>query len=154
MAVQSGPAINHARYDASVSLQPGSAAGNLCLTALEPAALANEKPRGETAGATIGSILEVVPSDRTTGMASQSCDSPGKCNAATQPQRWQAGRTMDDYLRIDDLSAADLRAILSADLDQLEDDEVLAIKDFVVRVGGVRNARMAVEMLNRLEDAA
>ena len=61
---------------------------------------------------------------------------------------------MDDYLRIDDLSAADLRAILSADLDQLEDDEVLAIKDFVVRVGGLRNARMAVEMLNRLEEAA
>jgi hypothetical protein len=71
-----------------------------------------------------------------------------------QTQRWQTGRTMDDYLRIDDLSAADLRAILSADLDQLEDDEVLAIKDFVVRVGGVRNARMAVEMLNRLEEAA
>jgi hypothetical protein len=71
-----------------------------------------------------------------------------------QTQRWQAGRIMDDYLRIDDLSAADLRAILSADLDQLEDDEVLAIKDFVVRVGGVRNARMAVEMLNRLEEAA
>jgi len=75
-------------------------------------------------------------------------------NAAIQTQRWQAGRTMDDYLRIDDLSAADLRAILSADLDQLEDDEVLAIKDFVVRVGGVRNARMAVEMLNRMEEAA
>ena len=75
-------------------------------------------------------------------------------NAVTHTQRWQAGRTMDEYLRIDDLSAADLRAILSADLDQLEDDEVLAIKDFVVRVGGVRNARMAVEMLNRMEEAA
>jgi len=61
---------------------------------------------------------------------------------------------MDDYLRIDDLSAADLRTILSTDLDQLSDDEVLAIKDFVMRVGGVRNARMAVEMLHRLEDAA
>jgi hypothetical protein len=61
---------------------------------------------------------------------------------------------MDDFLRIDDLSAADLRAILSVDLDQLDDDEVLAIKDFVLRVGGVRNARLAVEMLGRLEDAA
>jgi hypothetical protein len=61
---------------------------------------------------------------------------------------------MDESFRIDDLSAADLKAILSVDLDQLDDDEVLAIKDFVLRVGGVRNARMAVEMLNRLEDAA
>jgi len=44
--------------------------------------------------------------------------------------------------------------MLSADLNQLEDDEVLAIKDFVLRVGGVRNARLAVEMLSRLEQAA
>ena len=61
---------------------------------------------------------------------------------------------MDDFLPIDDLSAADLKAILSVDLDQLDDDEVLAIKDFVLRVGGVRNARLAVDMLSRLEDAA
>jgi hypothetical protein len=61
---------------------------------------------------------------------------------------------MDESFRIDDLSAADLKAILSVDLDQLDDDEVLAIKDFVLRVGGVRNARLAVEMLNRMEDAA
>jgi hypothetical protein len=61
---------------------------------------------------------------------------------------------MDDSFRIDDLNAADLKAILSVDLDQLDDDEVLAIKDFVLRVGGVRNARLAVEMLNRMEEAA
>ncbi len=47
-----------------------------------------------------------------------------------------------------------MKAILSADLDQLDDDQVLAIKDFVIRVGGLRNARMAVEMLRQLEDAA
>ena len=41
-----------------------------------------------------------------------------------------------------------------ADLDQLTDDEVLAIKDFVSRVGGLKNARLAVEMLTRIERAA
>ena len=60
---------------------------------------------------------------------------------------------MDDYFRIDDLSAAEMKSILSADLDQLDDDQVLAIKDFVIRVGGLRNARMAVEMLKQLEQA-
>jgi hypothetical protein len=61
---------------------------------------------------------------------------------------------MSDYFSIDDLSAADMKAILSADLDQLDDDQVLAIKDFVIRVGGVRNARLAVEMLRKIEEAA
>lgn len=61
---------------------------------------------------------------------------------------------MSDYFRIDDLCAADMKAILSADLDQLDDDQILAIKDFVIRVGGLRNARMAVEMLRQLENAA
>jgi hypothetical protein len=61
---------------------------------------------------------------------------------------------MSDYFSIDDMSAADMKAILSADLDQLDDDQVLAIKDFVIRVGGLRNARIAVEMLRQLEDAA
>jgi hypothetical protein len=60
---------------------------------------------------------------------------------------------MDEYFRIDDLSAGDMKSILSADLDQLDDDQVLAIKDFVIRVGGLRNARMAVEMLKELEQA-
>jgi hypothetical protein len=61
---------------------------------------------------------------------------------------------MSDYFSIDDMSAADMKAILSADLEQLDDDQVLAIKDFVIRVGGLRNARIAVEMLRQLEDAA
>jgi hypothetical protein len=61
---------------------------------------------------------------------------------------------MSDYFSIDDLSASDMKAILSADLDQLDDDQVLAIKDFVIRVGGLKNARIAVEMLRQLEDAA
>lgn len=61
---------------------------------------------------------------------------------------------MDDYFRLDGLNATDLKAILSTDLDQLTDDEVLAIKDFVVRVGGVRNARLAVEMLAEIEKEA
>jgi len=61
---------------------------------------------------------------------------------------------MSDYFSIDDMSAADMKSILSADLEQLDDDQVLAIKDFVIRVGGLRNARMAVEMLRQLEDAA
>ena len=47
---------------------------------------------------------------------------------------------MSDYFSIDDMSAADMKAILSADLEQLDDDQVLAIKDFVIRVGGLRSA--------------
>jgi hypothetical protein len=61
---------------------------------------------------------------------------------------------MNDYFRVDDLNAEDMKAILSANVEQLDDDQVLAIKDFVHRVGGLRNARMAVEMLRQLEDAA
>jgi hypothetical protein len=82
------------------------------------------------------------------------CDELSASNRRPTPNREQTGPTMNDFVRIDDLSAADLKAILSVDLDQLDDDEVLAIKDFVLRVGGVRNARMAVDMLNRLEEAA
>jgi hypothetical protein len=55
--------------------------------------------------------------------------------------------------QLDDLDAPTLKAILSADIDQLSDDEVLAIKDFVHRLGGMRNARLAVHMLCQLETA-
>ena len=60
---------------------------------------------------------------------------------------------MDEYLPIDDLSTSAIKALLSTDMEQLDDDQILSIKDFVTRLGGMRNARLAIEMLSQLEDA-
>ncbi|HTU24793.1 MAG TPA: hypothetical protein VMF30_05320 [Pirellulales bacterium] len=129
------------------------AAGNLCLTDSTgvPAA---QTPAAPPLARRFGQFSPSVhPIEHLASRAKRMARRGNRMPQALSP-RWHAERIMDDYLRIDDLSAADLRTILSTDLDQLSDDEVLAIKDFVMRVGGVRNARMAVEMLHRLEDAA
>ena len=60
---------------------------------------------------------------------------------------------MDRPTRLEDLCAADLKAALAASCDSLTDDQLLAITAFIDRVGGVQNARHAVEMLSRMEAA-
>jgi hypothetical protein len=64
------------------------------------------------------------------------------------------GAAMADIPRLQDLSAAEIKAALASTGDDLTDEQVLAIREFVVRVGGVENARLAVDMLADLERAA
>lgn len=61
---------------------------------------------------------------------------------------------MPEPMRIDHLSAAEIRTALAADGDLLSEEQALAIQDFIGRVGGVENARRAVQMLAELEQAA
>jgi len=61
---------------------------------------------------------------------------------------------MSDTPRLQDLSAAEIKAALASTGDDLTDEQVLAIREFVIRVGGVENARLAVDMLAELERAA
>jgi hypothetical protein len=56
-------------------------------------------------------------------------------------------------LRIDNLTAGELRLALSIDPDELPEEESLAIKDFIRRIGGRENAILAVEMLEETEEA-
>jgi hypothetical protein len=55
--------------------------------------------------------------------------------------------------RIDSLPADQIRAALSVDLDELPEEEAFAIQDFIQRIGGRENARLAVEMLEQIEQA-
>ena len=61
---------------------------------------------------------------------------------------------MSRFARIQDLTAAEIEAVIDAADIQLGIDELLAVEDFVDRIGGIANARLAIEMLSKLEDAA
>jgi hypothetical protein len=61
---------------------------------------------------------------------------------------------MSRFTRIQDLSAEEIEsAIASTDVD-LGVDDLLAVQDFIEQIGGIGNARLAIEMLSKLEDAA
>jgi len=61
---------------------------------------------------------------------------------------------MSRFTRIQDLSAEEIEsAIASTDVD-LGVDDLLAVQDFIEQIGGLSNARLAIEMLSKLEDAA
>ncbi len=61
---------------------------------------------------------------------------------------------MADLLRIQDLSAREIAALLEADGNCLSAEQVAALQEFIADIGGIENARSAVEMLGNLEDAA
>ena len=61
---------------------------------------------------------------------------------------------MSGYLRIQDLTAAEIEAAIDAANVELGIDEIMAVQDFVDQIGGLANARLAIEMLSKLEDAA
>lgn len=61
---------------------------------------------------------------------------------------------MDELRRVEDLSAAEIRAMLDADGGDLCRRDLLAVERFVARVGGMANARLAVDLLGRLEGPA
>lgn len=61
---------------------------------------------------------------------------------------------MDRFTQIQDLTAAELEAAIDAADVDLGVEEIMAVEDFVHRIGGIANARLAIEMLSKLEDAA
>jgi len=61
---------------------------------------------------------------------------------------------MNRFTRIQDLTAAEIEAAINAADVELGVDEMLAVQDFVEQIGGLANARLAIEMLSKLEDAA
>jgi hypothetical protein len=56
--------------------------------------------------------------------------------------------------RIEDLSVDELKAVLVAAVDDLTEEQIQAIENFIDRVGGLDNATLAIEMLSHLEKAA
>lgn len=61
---------------------------------------------------------------------------------------------MSRFTQIQDLTPAEIEAAIEAADVDLGVDEMLAVNDFVDRIGGLANARLAIEMLSKLEDAA
>lgn len=61
---------------------------------------------------------------------------------------------MSDPLRVQDLSAKALAAALNSADSDTTPEQLLAIEQFVDRIGGIANARLAIEMLSQLERAA
>lgn len=61
---------------------------------------------------------------------------------------------MDDEYRIEDLAADELAELLAEEGADLNDDQALALKQFIEQIGGFENALLAVEMLGQIEKAA
>ena len=57
-------------------------------------------------------------------------------------------------LQIDNLPADQLRLALSVTPAELPEEEALAVKDFIRRIGGRENAVAAVELLEEIERAS
>lgn len=53
--------------------------------------------------------------------------------------------------RIDDLPARELKALLEIVPEDLPEPGAAALRDFLARIGGIENARLAAEMLEAME---
>lgn len=53
-------------------------------------------------------------------------------------------------LSIDRLPLEELQAVLTVDPEDLDEDLAHAVQDFVDRIGGRENARLAIEMLQEM----
>ena len=59
---------------------------------------------------------------------------------------------MNQFTRVQDRTAEEIAAAIeSTDLD-VSFEELIEVEDFVERIGGLANARLAVRMLERLDD--
>jgi hypothetical protein len=61
---------------------------------------------------------------------------------------------MSDTRRLEDLSVEQLKAVLIAEDSALDDEQLLAIRDYVWRVGGIQHARTAAQLLATMKRAA
>jgi len=55
---------------------------------------------------------------------------------------------------IDHFSPEDIRAVFAVDKSDMSEEDVLALQDFIHRIGGLENAQRAIEMLEELDRAA
>ena len=62
--------------------------------------------------------------------------------------------SMSEAFRVQDLSAEALAAVLDSVDGDTTPEQLLAIDEFVRSIGGIANARLAIEMLSELERAA
>ena len=70
---------------------------------------------------------------------------------STAPQaRKDRSMSDSDTIRLQDLSPDEIRLAL----EEAGHERRLAVQDFVERIGGLENARLAIHMLSQLEDAA
>lgn len=58
------------------------------------------------------------------------------------------------YIRLQDRSLQLIESQLTADIDDLAIDELLAVEDFLDHIGGLENAYLAIALLKRLDPAA
>ncbi len=56
--------------------------------------------------------------------------------------------------RLEDLTVDQLKTVLAVAEDEVSDEQLLAIRDFVWRLGGIAQARRAVELLRKMRPAA
>jgi hypothetical protein len=61
---------------------------------------------------------------------------------------------MSETRRLEDLSVEELKSALSAEECQLSDEQLIAVRDYVWRVGGIQHARKAVQVLSTINRAA
>jgi hypothetical protein len=61
---------------------------------------------------------------------------------------------MSDTRRLEDLSVEELKAVLLAGDCRLTDEQLMAVRDYVWRVGGIHHARQAVQVLTTINRAA
>ena len=60
---------------------------------------------------------------------------------------------MSQSTRIQDLSPAEISSAIEATGLDLSFEELIEVEDFVERIGGLANARLAVRMLGTLDEA-
>ncbi len=56
--------------------------------------------------------------------------------------------------QFDHFTPEELRAALAADNSDMSEGDVIALQDFIRRIGGLENAQLAVEMLEQIDRAA
>lgn len=61
---------------------------------------------------------------------------------------------MQPNLRLEDRPTQEIKAVLEIASQQLPAAQVLALQEFLLKVGGLQNAQAAVQMLEDLERAA
>ena len=61
---------------------------------------------------------------------------------------------MASIIRVQDLPAEEIAALLAKEGSEVSPQQAVALQEFIQNIGGVENARTAVEMLKQLRDAA
>jgi hypothetical protein len=70
------------------------------------------------------------------------------------PYQYWEGEAMEDKIRIQDLAADEIRELLMEEGRGLDEQQSVALKQFVEDIGGMENALAALAMLDELERAA